>query len=201
MAGPICFYFDFASPYAYFAAAQIDRIGEEFGRPVERRPILVWALLKALGIPAPMDPPAKRDYFLKDMQRSAAFHGLPYRHPVKLPLSSHLAARLFHDRRDRLSRDLADALARRLFDAFFVEHKDISDEATLIAIASEIGISEGETLEGMHGQAGRARLEAAVREAIGAGVVGSPYVLVDGEGFFGADRLPQLRWFLAGGGG
>lgn len=201
MAGPIRFYFDFASPYAYFAAAELDRIGEEFGRPVERRPILVWALLKALGIPAPMDPPAKRDYFLKDMRRSAAFHGLPYRHPVKLPLSSHLAARLFHGCHDRLSRGLADVLARRLFDAFFVENKDISDEATLVAIAGEIGISEAETLEGMHGQVGRARLEAAVREAIDAGVVGSPYVLVDAEGFFGADRLPQLRWFLARGGG
>ncbi|BCG90168.1 2-hydroxychromene-2-carboxylate isomerase [Mesorhizobium sp. 113-3-9] len=201
MAGPIRFYFDFASPYAYFAAAEINRIGEEFGRPVEWRPILVWAVLKALGIQAPMDPPAKRDYFLKDMRRSAAFHGLPYRHPVKLPLSSHLAARLFHGCFDRLAQDLVDVLARRLLNAFFVEHQDISGEATLVALASETGISEAEALEAMHGQLGRTRLEAAVREAIDAGVVGSPYVLVDGEGFFGADRLPQLRWFLAGGGG
>jgi len=192
---------DFASPYAYFAAAEIDRVGAEFGRAVEWRPILAWALLKAQGIPAPMGPPAKRAYFLKDMRRSAAFHGLPYSHPVKLPLSSHLAARLFHDYRGRHPREAVDGLARRLFAAFFTEQKDISDEATLLALAKETGICEAEALEAMHGQNGRALLEAAVREATDAGAVGSPYFLVDGEGFFGADRLPQLRWFLAGGGG
>ena len=51
----------------------------------------------------------------------------------------------------------------------------------------------------MQSAVGRAGLEAAVAEAVTSGVVGSPYFLVDGEGFFGADRLPQLRWFLSGG--
>ena len=199
MAGPIRFYFDFASPYAYFAASQIDRVGEDFGRAVEWRPILMWAVLKAHGIPPPMEPPVKRDYFLNDMRRSAAFFGLPYRHPVKLPLSSHLASRLYHDAYVRRPRAAA-ALARRLLAAFFAEHGDIADEETLAALAAEAGIQRDEAMEGMKGAAGRALLEEAVREATEAKVVGSPYFLVDGEGFFGADRLPQLRWFLAGGG-
>jgi 2-hydroxychromene-2-carboxylate isomerase len=199
VAGPIRFYLDFASPYAYFAADRIGRLGEEFGRKVEWQPVLMWAVLKAHGIPPPMEPPAKRAYFLNDMQRSADFFGLPYRHPVRLPLSAHLAARLYYHTRQARP-DVADALARRLLAAFFAEFRDISDEATLASLAGDLGIPENEALEGMKGVGGRALLEEAVQDAINAGVVGSPYFLVDGEGFFGADRLPQLRWFLAGGG-
>lgn len=199
MAGPIHFYFDFASPYAYCAAGEIEKIGKEFGRAVEWRPILMWAVLKAHGIAPPMDVPAKRAYFLKDMQRSAAFFGLAYRHPSKLPLSSHLAARLFHATAENDPR-LAIALAHRLLSAFFAEQRDISDEVTLAGLAAEVGIPVDAAADGMKGAIGRSLLETAVREAISAGVVGSPYFLVDGEGFFGADRLPQLRWFLGGGG-
>lgn len=199
MAGPIHFYLDFASPYAYCAAGEIEKIGREFGRAVEWRPILMWAVLKAHGIAPPMDAPVKRAYFLHDMQRSAAFFGLAYRQPVKLPLSSHLAARLFHATA-KSEPQLAITLARRLLSAFFAEQRDISDEATLTGLAGEVGIAADAAADGMKGPLGRSLLETAVQEAITAGVVGSPYFLVDGEGFFGADRLPQLRWFLGGGG-
>ena len=198
MGGPIRFYFDFASPYAYFATAEIERLGTEFGRDVEWRPILLWAVLKAHGIAPPMDAPIKRAYFLHDMQRSAAFHGLPYREPVKLPLSSHMAARLYYATLDD-DPEKAAILASRLLSAFFVEQKDIADEAVLAGLAAEAGIAAQAALDGMKGLKGRTLLERAVEDAIAAKVVGSPYFLVDGEGFFGADRLPQLRWFLAGG--
>lgn len=195
---PIRFYFDFASPYAYFAASQIDGIGAEFGRAVKWRPILMWAVLKAHGIAAPMDAPAKRAYMLNDMQRSAAFFGMPYKTPAKLPLSSHLAGRLFYAVHAQ-DPDKALALARRLLPAFFAEERDISDATTLAELAAEVGIAPEATAAAMQSAVGRAGLEAAVAEAVTSGVVGSPHFLVDGEGLFGADRLPQLRWFLSGG--
>lgn len=198
MTDPIRFYLDFASPYAYVAAHQIDAIGAEFGRAVEWRPMLMWAVLKAHGIAAPMDAPVKRAYFFNDMKRSAAFAGLPYVEPVKLPMSSHLAARLYYAVKAQ-DEALAAALARRLLPAFFAEHRDIADAATLADLAAEVGIPADMAAEGMTGTAGRGGLEAAVADAVTSGVVGSPYFLVDGEGFFGADRLPQLRWFLSGG--
>ncbi len=199
MAGPIRFWFDFASPYAYFASAEIDRIGAEFGRTVEWRPVLLWAVLKAHGIAPPMDVPAKRAYFLHDMKRSADFFGLPYQEPVKLPLSSHLAARLYYATGQQ-SADKAAALAQRLFRAFFVEGKDISDEPVLVDLAADAGISAKAAQEGMKGPVGRAHLEQVVEQAIAEKIIGSPHFTVDGEDFFGADRLPQLRWFLSGGG-
>lgn len=199
-AGPIRFYFDFASPYAYFAAAGIDALGAEFGRKVEWRPVLLWAVFKAHGIAAPMDVPAKHAYFVRDMRRSAAFLGLPYVHPARLPLSSHLAARLFHAVAEE-EPERAVRLARRVLAAFFAEAVDISDETAMLRLAGEVGIGPERATQAMKGPWGRALLEGAVADAIADGVVGSPYFLVDGEGFFGADRLPQLRWFLSEGRG
>ena len=198
MHAPIRFYMDFASPYAYFASRGIEAIGAEFGRAVEWRPILMWAVLKAHGIAAPMDVPIKRSYLLADMERSAAFHGLDYRHPVKLPMSAHLAARLHHAVADE-DPGTGTRLAHALFAAFFRDHRDIADEETLVEIGASVGLPRETVVEGARGAKGRALLEAAVAEAIEAGVVGSPYFIVDGEGFFGADRLPQLRWLLSGG--
>jgi 2-hydroxychromene-2-carboxylate isomerase len=195
---PIRFYFDFASPYGYFAAREIDRIGAEFERAVEWRPTLMWAVLKAQGIALPMEAPVKRAYMLDDMKRSAAFYGAPYAEPVKLPLSSHLAARLYHAVKAE-DPDRASALAHRLLTAFFAERRDVSDEATLAGLAAEVGVGAADATEGMKGALGRALLKEAVAEAITAGVVGSPHFLVDGQGLFGADRLPQLRWLLSGG--
>jgi 2-hydroxychromene-2-carboxylate isomerase len=196
MPGPIRFYFDFASPYAYFAAGEIDAIGEKFGRTVEWRPILMWAVLKAHGIAAPMDVPVKRGYLLHDMKRSAAFFGVPYVEPVKLPLSSHLAARLILATGMKDAR-AASTLTQRLFKAFFADRRDIADEETLIGLAGNVGIERDDALSSMKGNEGRTLLEHAVVDAVKSGVVGSPYFLVDEEGFFGADRLPQLKWFLA----
>ena len=193
MPAPIRFYFDFASPYAYFASTRINAIGAEFGRAVEWRPILLWAVLKAHGIAPPMEVAARRDYLLHDMNRSAAFFDLPYRTPEPLAVSTHLAARLCHAILQTDARK-ATAFAARVFTAFFVEGRSIAQEDTLLALAAEIGIDAETARAGL--TAGRPLLEQAVAEAIAGKVIGSPYFLVDREGFFGADRLPQLRWFL-----
>lgn len=197
MGEPVRFYFDFASPYAYFASTLIDGIGAEFDRPVEWRPVLVWAILKAHGIAPPMEAPVKRAYFLKDMERSARFLGVDYREPVRLPLSSHLAARLYYVLHED-DPGLAGAFARGVFHAFFVAGEDISDDSTLVSIAKAHGVKEQFAREAMTSQTGRDLLQKAVTEAVADGVIGSPHFIADGEGFFGADRLPQLRWHLEG---
>lgn len=195
MTGPLHFYFDLASPYAWFAFDQVGEIARDAGRTVEYRPILMWAVLKAHGIAPPMDAAVKRRYFLHDMQRSATFHGVEYKQPAKLPLSSHLASRLCHVAL-RTNADLGRDLSRRILRAFFAEGQDISREDVIATIAVELGMSQAEARDAMSGATGRALLEAAVTEAIEREVVGSPFILVDGEGFFGVDRLPQLDWFL-----
>jgi 2-hydroxychromene-2-carboxylate isomerase len=196
MAEPIRFYLDFASPYAWFALDGIERLAREHGRPLEWRPVLIWAVLKAHDIAAPLNVPAKRGYFLTDMTRSAAFHGVPFRHPSKLPLSAHLASRLYYAIAER---DLprAKAFGRAVFAAFFTRDEDISDAAVVTRLAGSHGLAAAEAHEAMNGALGRERLAATVDAAIAEGVCGSPFFIVDGEPFFGADRLPQIAWRLA----
>lgn len=195
MTGPIRFYFDFASPYAYVCLDAVERLAAEAGRGLEWRPILAWAVLKAHGIAAPMEPSAKRAYFLRDMERSAAFFGVPYREPMRLPMSSHAAARLWHVLAVE-DPGLARDFGRRVFDAFFVRHLDIGEAEVLRGLLVETGLSGDQAEAAMESPEGRGRLEACVAGAVEDGCIGSPFFVVDGEGFFGADRLPQLRRHL-----
>ena len=196
MDGPIHFYFDFASPYAWFALDRIEALARAHGRSVEWRPILVWAVLKAHGIPPPLEIAVKRDYFFADMARSAAFYGVRYRHPANLPLSSHLASRLYHALADDRAR--AMAFGRDVFESFFVANEDIADEAVLLRLAARRGIGADAARKAMQGPLGRARLAATIDAAVADKICGSPSFVLDGEMFFGADRLDQIAWRLSG---
>jgi 2-hydroxychromene-2-carboxylate isomerase len=196
MNSPIRFYFDFASPYAWFALNRIEALARDHGRELEWRPILLWAALKAHGVPPPLDVAVKREYFLEDMKRSAAFHGVAYNQPAKLPTSSHLASRLYHSIAVRDS-ELAREFGRDVFASFFVTGEDIGDENIVLKLAARRGLVDGEAREAMSGRLGRERLAAAIEAAIADRVCGSPFFILDGEPFFGADRLDQIGWRLA----
>ncbi len=192
---PIRLYFDFASPYAYFALPGLEKLAEDHGRELEWRPIILWAVMKAHGIAPPMDLPVKRDYFVTDMKRSAAFHGIPYRHPARLPVSSHLPARVYWCLADT-DPSAAKEFGRDVFRAFFTEGEDITSEAAIIRLAARSGLDEAKARDAVGGSVGRAKLAAMVDAAIADGVCGSPFAILDGEPFFGADRLPQIAWRL-----
>ncbi len=198
MAEPIRFYFDFASPYAYFALDGVEGLAARHGRLVEWRPILVWAVLKAHNIAPPLDTPARRSYFMTDMPRSAVFYGIDYRQPEKLPLSSHRAARLYYALAER-EPEAARAYGRDVFSALFVRGEDISEENALMRIAARHGLDASVAHDAMDGKIGRRRLAAAIDAAVADNVTGSPWFIVDGEPFFGADRLPQVEWRLSQG--
>jgi 2-hydroxychromene-2-carboxylate isomerase len=198
MTAPIEMWFDFASPYAFFALDEADRLAARHGLTVRWRPILLWAALKAQGVPPPMDPPAKRAYFLADMTRSAAFFGLPYRAPTRFPISAHRAARLYYALAEHDSA-LARTVGRALIGAYFQDDLDISAPAPIAAVAARFGVPEAESAAAMESEAGRRALAEANEEAVAAGVCGSPWFVVEGEAFFGADRLPQLEWRLNAG--
>lgn len=198
MPSPIRFYLDFASPYAWFALDAVEKLARERRREVEWRPILVWAILKAQGVSSPMEVPAKREYFLADMARSAAYYGVPYRQPARFPLSSHLAARAHHALAAR-DEDRAKAFGHAVFSAFFVGGEDISNDDVIRRIAARCGVTGEDADEAMHGPLGRARLSAAIDSAVADKVIGSPFFVIDGERFFGADRVAQIAWRLSSG--
>jgi 2-hydroxychromene-2-carboxylate isomerase len=195
MTAPIEMWFDFASPYAFFALDASDQLAARHGRTVRWRPILLWAALKAQGVPPPMDPPARRAYFLADMARSAFFFGLHYRAPTRFPISSHRAARLYYALAER-DPVLARAVGRALIGSYFQDDQDISAPGPITAVAARFGVPEAASAAAMESEAARCALAEANEAAVAAGVCGSPWFFVDGEAFFGADRLPQIEWRL-----
>lgn len=197
---PIEFYFDFSSPYGYLMAEKIDALAERFGRRVLWRPVLLGVIFQASGSRPPVDgSSAKSRYMERDFVRSARFMGVPYNPPSRFPLPTQNAARAFYWLEDRDSAE-ARRFARAVYRAFFVEDKDISSPEVVFDIAAGLGIDRAALAEAVKSQALKDRLKAEVDAALDKGVFGSPHVIIDGEPFFGADRLPQIERWLADGG-
>lgn len=195
MPGALRLYLDFASPYSYFALRPLARLAEEHGRTLELRPILLWAVFKQQGVVNPLEKPARRRYFLEDVIRSAEFFGLPFRIPEPLQISAHLAGRLYHAWTATRPQD-GLRLASEIFEAFFARSGDITDLAVLAALPCLAGETPDAIRAMIDAPEGRQRLGEAVDEACAANITGVPFMTLDGESFFGADRLPQIAWRL-----
>jgi 2-hydroxychromene-2-carboxylate isomerase len=199
MAQPIEFYFDFSSPYGYIASQLIDSVAATHGREVVWKPLLLGAVFKITGMAPLLEYPVKGDYMRRDFERSARLHGIPYRMPDPFPFSGVTANRAFYwlEASDPAR---AHDLARAFFDAAFVKGRNISVAEQVADIAVELGIEPEALLAGIQSPEVKDRTRAENDSALAKGVFGSPYFLVDGEPFWGADRLDQVeRWLVTGG--
>jgi 2-hydroxychromene-2-carboxylate isomerase len=96
MPAPLEFYFDYSSPYGYFAAMKIDDLAAKYGRAVNWKPILLGAVFKISG-GAPLPTlPLKGPYALRDILRSARFYGVEYQQPSKFPVATQAPGRAFY---------------------------------------------------------------------------------------------------------
>ena len=199
MAEPIDFYFEFSSPYGYIASQLADDVGERVGREMRWRPFLLGPVFKATGQAPLVDVPMKGEYSKRDFVRSARFHDVPFRMPSKFPIGTVAAMRAFYWVNDR-DREKAKALAKALYKAFFAEDRDISAPETVVEIARSVGIDGDALVAALADPAVKDRAKAEVDAAIAKGVFGSPFFIVDGEAFWGNDRLPMLEaWVKRGG--
>jgi len=199
MADPIDFYFDFSSPYGYFMSEKIDALAAAHGRAVNWRPILLGVVYKTTGaVPLPRLP-LKGPYALRDIERSARFLGVPLQIPDTFPIPSQHAARAFYwlqDRDPALARDFARAAYR----AYFVGGRDISQPEVVLDLAAGLAVARDELAAALESDEVKALLKTACSEAVAREVFGSPFVVIDGEPFWGVDRLPQIEHWLAKGG-
>ena len=195
---PIDFYFDFASPYGYLMAETIDDLAARHGRTVRWHPVLLFAVLRRFGMPAPMEHAPKRNYMLLDFERSARHLGVPYRHPTRFPVITPLPARAFHALSAR-DASAAVAFARAAMQGAFQQDQPLDDAEFLLSLAARFDPRDAATLrQAIDGPEARAALAATIDEAVARHAFGSPFVIIDGEPFFGADRLPQIEAWLAG---
>lgn len=199
MPDPIEFYFDFSSPYGYLASKRIDEVAARHGRQVNWHPHLIGAAFPTTGSKPLLDIPMKGDYARIDLLRTARGLGIPFTLPEKFPFMSVAAARAFYwlsDRDPAKAKELAQALYNRAFG----EGAEISSAEAVVEVAAGIGV-DAEALQGaLNDPAVKGRLKQEVEAAIERGVFGSPFFIVDGEPFWGHDKLKELdRWLETGG--
>lgn len=199
MADPIDFHFDFSSPYGYLMSERIDALAARFGRKVRWKPMLLGVVYKQLGSQPLPSIPMKGPYSLHDIRRSARHLDIPLAIPDPFPVATQHAARLYwwlHGQDCPMAR----AFAHAVFRGYFVDGRDISHKDTVVALAGAVGADTAAAAAALDDEAVKQRLKDACAEALAAGVFGSPFVVIDGEPFWGVDRLAQIERWLAEGG-
>ena len=197
--GPIEFYFDFSSPYGYLAAQKIDAMAQLYERTVDWNPILLGVIFKTTGAQPLLEIPIKGDYARRDMERTARMLGVPFKVPEVMPFASVPAARAVYWAKDQET-DQSVALAKALYDTAFAEGGDIRDAEAVVRVAGAVGLDTAALTAALGDEAVKTRLKVEIEKAMQAGVCGSPFFMVDGEPFWGADRLDHVeRWLATGG--
>jgi 2-hydroxychromene-2-carboxylate isomerase len=194
----IDFYFEFASPYGYFASVKIDGIAAKYGRTVNWHPIMLGAALKATGSQPNILVPIKGDYFKRDIVRCAKIMGLAFTMPDQMPMNSLAASRAFYwlDESDPLK---AKHLAEAVYHAHWGLGRDMSDVGEVARLAEPLGVDGDALIAGCQDQAIKDKLKDITMTSVEGGVFGSPFIIADGEQFWGHDRMDHLeRWLGAG---
>lgn len=194
----IDFYFDFVSPYAYLASTRIERLAAAHGRKVRWKPVLMTVLSKAAGTQLTPFVPMKWQYVQQDLERSARLAGIPFRLPPGFPKLLLAPGRAMTWLAATHGEDTAAAFARTCFTAYFSDGVDINDHEVLAGIASGMGVARAPLLAALEDEAVKAAFKQASEDAIAQGVFGVPFMIVDGEPFWGFDRLDQLEQALRG---
>ena len=200
MSAPIGFYFDFSSPYGYLASEKIEAVAAKHGRGVDWHPILLGVVFRQTGAVPLTEVPLKGDYSRRDMARSAKFHGVEdFRMPSTFPIATQAPARIVLSLKNH-DPVLATTVAHALYRGFFRDDIDISNPGAASAIAAGCGANAAAARTAIDDPAVKDALRSENAQAIAAGVFGSPFFIVDGEPFWGVDRLDQVdRWLATGG--
>lgn len=193
MTTPIEFFWDPASPYTWLAATQIDRIAGASGRPLSWKPFVLGKVFEATGNRAPATIAAKARYLFGDLQRWAALYAVPLNFPAVFPVNAMTAMRMACAIDTDAERG---RYALALMRAYWVDGVDIGQPEPLVAAMTAAGFDGAALLEAAQQPAAKDALRANTEDAIRRGAFGAPTFFVDGQMFWGNDRLVLLEQAL-----
>lgn len=195
----IDFYFDFSSPYGYLASTRIEQLAARYGRTVKWHPILLGIVFKTTGGAPLVASPLKGVYGVHDIERTARFHGIPYRHPPVFPVATQAASRAMLWLQETHGEEKAIEFAKAVYRAYFVDGVDISAPANVAAVAAAMGLDAVAMIEAAGSAPIKERMKSDIEAAMARGVFGSPFIIVDDEAFWGFDRFDQIEAYLKNG--
>jgi 2-hydroxychromene-2-carboxylate isomerase len=190
MVASIDVFFEFSSPYSYLAAQELPALAKRHGRQLRWRPIELGKVWDAQGVLEAYKAVrrVKVDYIWRDAARVAADRCLPL-----VPSRTHPDATLARLAVHRLNRHAPEAVEPFVLETWrrlFVEAGEIgSVEALTRGVDTQLHAE----IQAAHSDAQAAEdLQTANREAVASGCFGVPWIVADGEAYWGQDRLHLL---------
>lgn len=188
------YFYSAHSAYAYLGAAELIEVSKRTGRRIDHRPMDLNLVMETTGIASFKDMPLvrKQYFFNREIMRwadirNAPVGGRPTHHDNPLDLSNGMliAALQQGHNIDRLAHDVLEAHWR--YDA------DLADRKTLAKIATDAGFDATPLLDAALSPEVVAAYQANNAEAAARWVLGSPTYFIDGDMFYGQDRLDQVE--------
>lgn len=187
------FYFDYLSPYAYFAWRQVVPLCESYQVELRIHPVVFGKLLDHWGQLGPAEIPPKREFAYKYSYRYATLHGFAFNPPKYHPFNPLHALRLS-------LREVCGEKQRQVISAIYSagwsHGKDIGDPNELSAIVDSLGLDGARLLEKTRTPASKETLQKETQEAIKHGVFGVPTTIVADQLFWGNDQFEHITLCL-----
>jgi len=180
------FVFDFGSPTSYLAYKQLPKIVARHGARIVWTPVLLGAVFKATGNTSPVMVPAKARYMNADLARFAKRYGVVLNFNTHFPVNTLPLMRgaVAYQPTDRF-----DLYVNAMFDAMWAHPRNLNDEAEIAHVLRDIGLEPEDFVARIERPDVKEKLKANTEGAVARGVFGAPTFFVDGEMFFGQDRL------------
>lgn len=200
MGQTIQYYFAPNSPWTYLGHQRFWDMARSAGVTIE----LIAADLRRVfaatgGLPLAKRAPQRQAYRLAELRRFSQWLKLPLTlHPRYFPVAANDAALLVIAVAQHDGSDAAMGLGLAMLRAVWVQERNLADAATLAALLSEQGLAP-QRLDDSRAQVVSDRYDANTERAIAAGVFGAPTYVIDGEMFWGQDRLDFVQRLLTKG--
>jgi 2-hydroxychromene-2-carboxylate isomerase len=188
----ICeYYFAPQSPFAYLGHARFVALAKQYGVQIDLKPCDMGKIFSVSGgLPLAKRAPQRQAYRLLELQRWSEFLGQPLNpQPKFFPVSGDLAAKLIIAAQLAHGTNMALELTGAIMAAAWAEEKNIADNDTLAGIAATLELDGKSLLKSAETASIQTAYDQHTDQAIAANVFGAPWFIVDGQGYWGQDRL------------
>lgn len=193
MSKEVEFFFDVGSPASYLAWTQLESMAQRTNAKIIWRPMLLGAVFQATGNASPAAVPAKGPYMLKDLQRFSNIYGVPFNFNPFFPLNT---MHLMRGATAYLEEPEFQTYLAAIFNALWSEKLNMESPEVVAEVLTKAGLNTTDFMARISKSEVKERLKDTTEEAVARGVFGAPSFFVNGEMFFGQDRLSFVETAL-----
>jgi 2-hydroxychromene-2-carboxylate isomerase len=185
------YYFAPHSPWAYLGHARFVELAKKYGVQIELKPCDLGKVFNVSGgLPLAKRAPQRQAYRLLELQRWSEYLNLPLNpQPKFFPVPPDLAAKIIIATQLAHGTATALELTGAIMAALWADDRNISDEDTLASLAINLDLDGKALVKSAETASAQAAYDQFTENALAANVFGSPWYVVDGESFWGQDRL------------